>query len=175
MLLPRASSFIRFGNGQTTPRPLHHLSRSAHGVSLRRGSAHSGSPFTTNLWVRSSPPAGRTPSCSRCVAEIRAQAHLDDRHEIWPVTWQYVCSLLFIPFGLLLKQSVILVLLIIYPLGLVHGAVLRLACPSEVHTYMVDPQFSKRVDAKNAMCSAALRRWGISARCQICPRVEDIS
>ncbi|KAH9984915.1 hypothetical protein BJV77DRAFT_1086925 [Russula vinacea] len=37
-----------------------------------------------------------------------------------------------------------------------HGAVLRITRPDEVHTYMVDPQFPKRADAKNAVCLAAL-------------------
>ncbi|KAF8258505.1 hypothetical protein EI94DRAFT_1911940 [Lactarius quietus] len=37
-----------------------------------------------------------------------------------------------------------------------HGAVLRLTRPGEVRTYMVDPQFAKRVDAKSAVCLAAL-------------------
>ena len=33
---------------------------------------------------------------------------------------------------------------------------LRLARPGEVRTYMVEPQFSKRADAKSAVCLAAL-------------------
>ncbi|KAH9170253.1 hypothetical protein EDB89DRAFT_1334952 [Lactarius sanguifluus] len=37
-----------------------------------------------------------------------------------------------------------------------HGAVLRLTRPGEVRTYMVEPQFSKRADAKSAVCLAAL-------------------
>ena len=37
-----------------------------------------------------------------------------------------------------------------------HGAVLRLTRPGEVRTYMVDPQFAKRVDAKSAVCLVAL-------------------
>lgn len=37
-----------------------------------------------------------------------------------------------------------------------HGAVLRLTRPGEVRTYMVDPQFAKRVDAKSAVCLTAL-------------------
>ncbi|KAI0262038.1 hypothetical protein BC834DRAFT_892735 [Gloeopeniophorella convolvens] len=37
-----------------------------------------------------------------------------------------------------------------------HGAVLRLARPGEVRTFMVDPQFPKRADAKSAVCLAAL-------------------
>ena len=37
-----------------------------------------------------------------------------------------------------------------------HGAVLRLTSPGEVRTYMVDSQFAKRVDAKSAVCLAAL-------------------
>ncbi|KAI9430495.1 hypothetical protein F5148DRAFT_195407, partial [Russula earlei] len=37
-----------------------------------------------------------------------------------------------------------------------HGAVLRLTRPGEVRTYMVEPQFPKRADAKNAVCLAAL-------------------
>ena len=39
---------------------------------------------------------------------------------------------------------------------LAHGAVLRLTRPGEANTYMVDPQFPKRADAKNAVCLAAL-------------------
>ena len=39
---------------------------------------------------------------------------------------------------------------------LAHGAVLRLTRPGEVRTYMVEPQFSKRADAKSAVCLAAL-------------------
>lgn len=37
-----------------------------------------------------------------------------------------------------------------------HGAVLRVARPGEVRTYLVDPQFPKRADAKNAVCLVAL-------------------
>ena len=37
-----------------------------------------------------------------------------------------------------------------------HGAVLRITRPGEVRTYMVDPQFAKRVDAKSAVCLTAL-------------------
>lgn len=37
-----------------------------------------------------------------------------------------------------------------------HGAVLRLTRPDEVRTYLVEPQFSKRADAKSAVCLAAL-------------------
>ena len=75
---------------------------------------------------------------------------MDDRHQ----TWQYVCPLSFFLFFAL--PSLADVLLIIYPFGLAHGAVLRITRPDEVHTYMVDPQFPKRADAKNAVCLAAL-------------------
>jgi hypothetical protein len=37
-----------------------------------------------------------------------------------------------------------------------HGAVLRLSRPGEVRTYLVEPQFPKRADAKNAVCLVAL-------------------
>ena len=37
-----------------------------------------------------------------------------------------------------------------------HDAVLRLRRPGEVRTYMVEPQFPKRADAKNAVCLASL-------------------
>jgi len=47
-------------------------------------------------------------------------------------------------------------LLIIRPVNLAHGAILRLTRPGEVRTYMVEPQFPKRADAKNAVCLAAL-------------------
>jgi hypothetical protein len=39
---------------------------------------------------------------------------------------------------------------------LAHGAVLRVVRPDEVRTYLVDPQFPKRADAKNAVCLVAL-------------------
>jgi hypothetical protein len=46
--------------------------------------------------------------------------------------------------------------LITYFWTLAHGAILRLTRPGEVRTYMVEPQFPKRADAKNAVCLAAL-------------------
>ena len=83
-----------------TPRPLHHLLRLPHGVSLRRGSAHSGSPFTTKSWARSTPPAGRTPSCSLCVAEILSTSSFR-RPTRKLVRYMAVCLFLFIyPLGL---------------------------------------------------------------------------
>jgi hypothetical protein len=59
-------------------------------------------------------------------------------------------SMLYSP--LRLTQPMTHISLINCFLGLAHGAVLRLTRPGEVRTYMVVPQFPKRVDAKNAVC-----------------------
>lgn len=46
-------------------------------------------------------------------------------------------------------------------LPLVHGSIIRLTRPEETRTYMVDPRFSKRNDAKAAVCFQAMSQ-GIS-------------
>ena len=60
------------------------------------------------------------------------------------------------PFGLPFEEVSNSCVAIISPLGLAHGAVLRLTRPGEVRTCIVDHQFPKRGDAKNTLCLVAL-------------------
>lgn len=41
-------------------------------------------------------------------------------------------------------------------LSIVHGCILRIERPGETRTYLVDPQFPKRADARSAVCLLAM-------------------
>lgn len=157
--------FIMFGNGQTAP-------AEKRLFDPHEDDATSASPpvtLTLQGFFEALPRPLPEPVDDKTVAEINAPGWLNtliqsarggklDNKFIWTTDTKLGSMFVpfFKPFAPPFEPSLTYVLLIIHPLGLAHGAVLRLTRPDEVHTYMVDPQFPKRADAKNAVCLAAL-------------------
>jgi hypothetical protein len=143
--------FIKFGNGQTTPAER----RLFAPLEDEAQSAPPPIALTLQGFFEALPRPLPEPVDDKTVAEINAPGWLNTLIQsarggklelkfIWTTDTKLGSTWLFI-----LGQQSLWVLV-------AHGAVLRLARPGEVRTYMVEPQFSKRADAKSAVCLAAL-------------------
>jgi hypothetical protein len=148
--------FIKFGNGQTAP-------AEKRLFQPQEDDPHSAPPpiaLTLQGFFESLPRPLPEPVDDKTVAEINAPGWLNmliqsargakfELKFIWTTDTKLGSMLLLI---LRTSDSVVF----IEPMFLAHGAVLRVVRPGEVRTYLVDPQFPKRADAKNAVCLAAL-------------------
>jgi hypothetical protein len=152
--------FIKFGNGQTVP-------AERRLFQPQEDDAVSSAPpiaLTLQGFFEALPRPLPEPVDDKTVAEINAPGWLNTlvqsarggkfEHKFIWTTDTKLGSMFFVP---LLCLGVIRSLMYSSSaLGSAHGAVLRLARPAEVRTYMVEPQFPKRADAKNAVCLVAL-------------------
>jgi hypothetical protein len=135
---------------KSAPRPLHHRSPSHYSVSSR---APAPEPFDDKTVAEMNPPGWLN-------TLIQSAPGGKFEHKfIWTTDAKLGSMFHFFPplRPTLSNQSMTHVSRINSSAGLAHGAVLRLFRPGEIRTYMVVPQFPKRVDAKNAVCLAALR------------------
>jgi len=150
--------FIKFGNGQTAPAERH---------LFQEDDAMSAPPpvaLTLQGFFEALPRPLPEPVDDKTVAEINAPGWLNGllqsarggkfEHKFIWTTDTKLGSMFFFFVRIDFRA-------IGYPTDpafglLAHGAVLRLTRPDEVRTYMVEPQFPKRADAKNAVCLASL-------------------